>query len=258
MRLWLLLLLLVAGEAHAADLTLGWTNPCTNAIAGADTICATEGDSLRDLHVIRFRLVRFKDPTDTLVLDVPGVTPCLDAAVAFDIEPGSMGWAAATAVDWSNQESCSATYVFALPAQDFVPGLKGDYYDNSDMTGFKMTRTDSKIDFDWDLAAPDVSMGIEQFSIVWTGFLTAALTGTYAFHARIEDGCKLWVGPKFVISDWGINNEHEGTGYADLVGGTRYAFRMEYFANNGTAIARLSWTPPGGVKAVIPAEAFSR
>lgn len=247
-----------ASSASAVNLTFTWRAPCTN--ANPDSGCAWVGvDTLRDLALIRFRLVRFRDLSDTLVLDVPaGGRECDTMAVTFDVEPGTMGVAEARAVDFSAHESCPQAYVFAIEARDVFTGLDGEYYDNVDLTGFKFTRVDPNIAFDWDYASPDPRLGADTFSIRWTGYLTAAVTGTYQFFTRIEDGVKLWVGPTWVISDWGVQPEHESSGYANLVGGTRYAFRMEYTANNGTAICELRWLPPGGVKAIVPAEAFTR
>lgn len=250
-------MLLLASLSRASDLTLAWSNPCTNADS-LDKCNGPAGGTLHDLDRIRFRFVRFKFPLDTLVLDVPAAGyQCDSMAATFDILAGSMGQAIVRAVDNHQNESCAVTYVYALPALVIESGLAGAYYDNEDMTGFKFTRTDPTINFDWDLGSPDPRIGPDIFSIVWTGYITPALSGSYAFHTRVEDGCKLWVGSTFVTSDWGVNNEHEATGYATLSAGLRYSFLMQYMAHNGTSTAVLSWTPPGGVKAIVPAEAFS-
>lgn len=258
----LALVLLIPSGAVASDLTLAWTLPCWNdsLFAGASTDCvADSGNYLHDLALTRFRFTRFKFPGDTLALDVMTnqASGCTDVGATFDILAGSMGVAEARAVDFNGHESCPVTYVYAVPAQLIEPGLLGEYYDNEDFSAWKFNRVDSKVDFDWDLGSPDSRIGPDVFSIVWTGFIIPAFSGSYAFHTRIEDGCKLWVGSTFVTSDWGVQNEHESTGTATLTAGIRYAVRMEYMAHNGTSMARLSWTPPGGVKAVIPPEALT-
>lgn len=260
--------LALAGSSRAVDLPLSMTLPSWNATRcdsiGPDGTPSPPDTTKPLLDLLRVRVYgqRFsKDPAPVLLdsLDARGLQG-QSVSLVMDIAPGSMGNLWFVPVDYNGNEACwkwSSTYVFAVPAVANEPGLRGDYYDNKDFTAFKLTRIDPQINFDWDYAAPDTSMGVDQFTIRWTGFITPALTGTYAFHMRLEDGCYLYVGPAFVISDWSIQNEHEGTGYANLIAGTRYSFKLEYLANNGTACAILSWTPPGGVKALIPAEAFS-
>lgn len=257
----LLLTLLFTGRGEAADLTMYWTAPCTSvdsASVTTDSACYSVGVPLTDLALIRHRLVRFKDLADTLVLDVPAQgRECDSMAVTFDIEPGSMGTDVVRAVDYFGNESCQQSYLFAVPAQDILPGLFGEYYDNEDLTGFKFARVDAQINFDWDLGSPDPRIGPDIFSIVWTGYVTPAFTGAYRFYTRIEDGCKLWVGGAWLTSDWGVQPEHESSGVTTLTAGLRYAIRMEYMAHNGYSMARLSWEPPGELKAVVPAEAFT-
>jgi hypothetical protein len=38
----------------------------------------------------------------------------------------------------------------------------------------------------------------------------------------------------------------------------RYPFQLDYLHNNGTAMLRLDWIPPGGARHTVPAEAFSQ
>jgi hypothetical protein len=41
-----------------------------------------------------------------------------------------------------------------------------------------------------------------------------------------------------------------------LTGGQRYAVKLEYFYNGGQGATKLWWTPPGGKKAPVPANAL--
>ncbi len=245
-----------ASNGSASDLRLSWKNPCYN--ARADSCALETADSLKDLSFVRLTVVRFTHP-DTLTFDIQANNRACDTmSVVLDIDPGTMGTVTAAARDFNGHESCGpSSLVFAVPAVDILPGLVGNYYDNVDLTGFKFSEVDPVIDYDWDLATPDPRLGADTFSIRWTGFITPPVTGTYQFFGRIEDGYRLWVGPTWVVSDWGVQPEHESSGYATLQAGVRYTFKMEYTANNGTAMVRLSWLPPNGIKVVVPSEAFS-
>lgn len=211
------------------------------------------------LHQVKIRVHRFSDG-DTLDFLINSVgLECDSVAATFDFAPGTMAEAMIQSSDLAGNWSCIGSHVvFAIPAQDVTPGLQTVLFDQPNFTAFVATRTDFTIDHDWDFDPPHPGMGADQFSIQWLGYLTPAVSGLYQFHARVEDGCRVKVGPTLVIDDWAVQEEHERTGSVVLQGGTRYDLSVEYLAWNGDAMMRLSWTPPGGTKQVIPAEAFSQ
>ena len=55
------------------------------------------------------------------------------------------------------------------PAPAAGTGLKGEYFDNANFTGLKLTRIDAAINFDWSTGSPDASIGVDTFSVRWTG-----------------------------------------------------------------------------------------
>ncbi|MEK5395457.1 PA14 domain-containing protein [Paenibacillus sp. FSL K6-2859] len=67
-------------------------------------------------------------------------------------------------------------------------GLKGEYYNNVDLQGLKLTRTDSNVDFNWGLGSPHSSIGGVSFSVRWTGTLRPKLAGGRIEHIRYSDG----------------------------------------------------------------------
>ena len=174
------------------------------------------------------------------------------------LAPGTVGWIWARAFNRCGAHLCPLlARTFAVPALDYAPGLGGAYYDNEDETGYKFSRTDAIVDFDWGFSAPDPSMGADLFSIIWTGYVTPAATGTYAWSCLWEDGGILTIGTAKVIDSWAIANEHESIGSMTMVGGLRYPLRLEYRAHNGHASCHLRWTPPAGTKAIVPATALT-
>jgi hypothetical protein len=94
------------------------------------------------------------------------------------------------------------------------------------------------------------------WSARWTGFIEAPLSGEYSFHTFSNDGVRLWVDDRLIVEDWTDHGEKEDVGRITLEGGRRYPFRMEYFYNGGQGVSRLWWTPPGGTKGPVPANAF--
>jgi hypothetical protein len=132
-------------------------------------------------------------------------------------------------------------------------GLKGYYYDNKDLTGLKLTRTDSQVNFVWGMGAPGGSIAPDTFSVRWTGQVEPATSGIYAFYAQANDGVRLWVNGKLIINKWANQTQvQQWSGSVALQSGKRYAIRLEYFENKGSASVRLLWRGPGVAKQIIP------
>jgi hypothetical protein len=94
------------------------------------------------------------------------------------------------------------------------------------------------------------------WSARWTGFIEAPASGEFAFHTFSNDGIRLWVNGEKIIEDWTDHGEKEDTGRILLEAGKRYAVKLEYFYNGGQGATKLWWTPPGGRKEPVPANAF--
>src|SRR5262249_33488412 len=56
-----------------------------------------------------------------------------------------------------------------ISATPILLGLKGDYYNNSDFTAFVLSRVDPGVNFDWGNGSPAPSIGVDTFSVRWTG-----------------------------------------------------------------------------------------
>lgn len=127
-------------------------------------------------------------------------------------------------------------------------GILGDYFNNISLTGTATaSRADGPIDFMWNQAAPGVTgVGADNFSIRWNGRLRAAVTGSYQFQTRTDDGVRLWVNNILVIDQW---NDHSATdhtsGAISLVAGQVYAIKLEYYEHLVDAEVRLRWLVPG-------------
>src|SRR5436190_23128506 len=65
-------------------------------------------------------------------------------------------------------------------------GLLAQYFDNADFTNLKMTRTDAQVNFNWASGAPTASMGVDTFSVRWTGQIAAQSTEKYTFYTSTD------------------------------------------------------------------------
>jgi len=131
-------------------------------------------------------------------------------------------------------------------------GLRGDYYTGENYSDFVLTRIDPQIDFGWGDTAPDEAVGANNFSVRWTGDVSAQFTETYTFYTVTDDGLRLWVDGKLIIDNWTLHGDTEDKGAIDLVAGRYYSIVLEYFENTSGATARLIWESPHTAKQVIP------
>ena len=99
--------------------------------------------------------------------------------------------------------------------------MRGEYFDSTDFTSLKLSRVDPGVNFDWGTGAPDPAMEPEEFSVRWTGQVTAPATGTYTFHVITDDGVRLYVDNQLLIDRWVGQGATEWTvgGYIAQVAG---------------------------------------
>jgi hypothetical protein len=144
--------------------------------------------------------------------------------------------------------------LFLLSSMDIIGnGLRGEYFDNENLTNLKLTRTDSIVDFNWGTGSPNSAIGSDYFSVRWTGQVQATTTGNYTFFVSADDGVRLWVNGQQLINDWeDWGTVRERSGSISLTGGQKYDIRLEYLEENNQAVARLLWSGPSVSKQVIP------
>jgi beta-xylosidase len=133
-------------------------------------------------------------------------------------------------------------------------GLYGRYYNDKEFTDLRLARWDTKIKFNWQHLAPDLSMGADTFSVRWSGSVLPLHSETYTFHTETDDGVRLWVNGQLIIDQWVNQGPTEHPGTIALTAGRPVSIRMDYFDDGSNALANLSWSSPSQAKEIIPAE----
>lgn len=147
-----------------------------------------------------------------------------------------------------------------LPAPvALAPGLLGEYFlSNPSLLGVAgISRNDNVIDFA--LGGPFFGGPTDNFSIRWTGYITAPTTAPYIFTISSDDGARLWINNVLVHDNWiqqGVRPIE--TAPVALVAGTSVAIRLEYFEALGASSIKLEWRPdvPGSIDQVVPSTAL--
>lgn len=130
-------------------------------------------------------------------------------------------------------------------------GLYAEYFDTTNLTNRKVTRIDSRVNFDWGTGSPDPAIGSNTFSARWAGFVQPECSGRYTFYTCSDDGVRLWVDDERIINNWTDHHPTEDSGMIDLEGGRIYDIKLEYYEKGGGATIQLYWSGPCR-KVIIP------
>ncbi|MBL9131457.1 MAG: hypothetical protein JNG86_09675, partial [Verrucomicrobiaceae bacterium] len=85
-----------------------------------------------------------------------------------------------------------------------------------------------------------------------TGSIVASVSGTYDIVTRSDDGVRLWLNGTQMINNWTNHGEEWDYATITLTAGTPLPFVMEFYDNNGGAMARLWWEGPGVPFQAVP------
>ena len=258
-----------------ADMTVnapGWQNP---KVIGTQTYSRCARTYLCPHgHATDGTTPNWKDGTSTPDVTVDTMSEGINTISVTAKDPG-------TATSPGNQQTSAAT--------GFVPagaGLRGDYFNNADLTALAHTRRDAQVNFNWGTGSPHTSVGSESFSVRWTGYVHASQTGLHTFETNTDDGVKLWIdntpatgrpsterlyalnGTRYlggvktinepVIDKWRDQGATRYTNTVWLDQGKRYRIVMEYYDASGAAVAELRWKLPGASTfALVPSTQLS-
>lgn len=133
-----------------------------------------------------------------------------------------------------------------IPGAAFSGGLKAEYFNNQTFSGSPaVTKTDANINFDWgDAVLPDGVVN-NNFSVRWTGKLTANEGGSYEIGWRGRGYTKVFLDGKVVLEESKNLRNSKYNAKFDFVAGKTYEILVEYSEhrsdNSGSV---LVWNPP--------------
>ena len=148
---------------------------------------------------------------------------------------------------------------------DLKAGLVGEYFDwgqgLEDFPTLEAGRkpTVRKIDaqLNWD-ATEGKFAGTnleDHFYVRWAGVLRVPRDGKYALFTESDDGSRLWIDGKEIVSNGGLHAMEEKKGELDLKAGD-HEIKVDLFENEGYVGLKVSWEGPDLAKEIIPAKAL--
>ncbi len=108
-----------------------------------------------------------------------------------------------SASDGSLATSVSFTWSTTAPAAA-SNGLRGEYYSGPEPgVGVPLlVRTDANIDFEWGNGSPAPAVPNDNFSVRWTGTLTAMYSELHTFWVPSDNGVRIWLNNVQVLNKW--------------------------------------------------------
>lgn len=129
-------------------------------------------------------------------------------------------------------------------------GLYAEYFNNKKMSGSPvMSRVETIINHSWKNGnSPKKSVvNHNQFSIRWSGVFRSDKDEKIEFILRGDDGYRMFIDNKEVISDWGNHSTTQGSYIFEAKASQNYDIRIEYFDHSGDARVELRMFDKGYV-----------
>lgn len=192
---------------------------------------------------------------------------CVVATCAFDARSGNLpgrtsfvplvqdlvGWAAGGGVSWNLDPLWSPSVVLDSRSSG---GLSASYFVGTNKSTKPLTnRIDPSINFNWGEESPDSMLPRDKFFVFWQAKLTPRITGDYLIEAEADEKLAVKINGKIVLEQ-SANQEKKST-RIKLEVGKPATVEASFTEDSGPAFARLYWTPPGGIREIIPSSAWS-
>ncbi|MCX7680564.1 MAG: PA14 domain-containing protein, partial [Anaerolineae bacterium] len=131
-------------------------------------------------------------------------------------------------------------------ASPSYPDWKGEDWPNATLRGNPaLVRNDTVLDFDWGTKAPAAGLPADKFSARWTRQVTFD-PGLYRFHARADDGVRIYVDNVLVLNEWHPSDgSRVYTVDLPLSGARRVT--VEYYEEAAKALLKFWWQRIGNL-----------
>jgi len=207
------------------------------------------------------------DPYCRVVIDTPDHLGLPDAGPFTD----DGGLQVVPQEQTSGQSSCTSMVVQPTPQSLTITGIGargvvGEYFNQVDEDAPEIpgtwiplaTRVDPNISFSVVSGETGIpGLPRENYSIRWTGTITAPSTGAYTVCVVSDDGNRVWIDGELISDVWTVHGAQENcSDPLDWVAGTSHSVRFEFFQISGSMAAQLTWSSSKVPKQAVPQSAF--
>lgn len=128
------------------------------------------------------------------------------------------------------------------------PGLQAQYFNSVNLSGAVATQRVEAPALNVRLgAAPASGLASSKWSVRWSGYLRAPITGSYTLHVgnRADDGVRLWVADRLLVDNWAVPSRTGSSAAFTATAGDLLPIRIEAWDQGSSAQVGLSWVVPG-------------
>ena len=121
-----------------------------------------------------------------------------------------------------------------------TPGFRAEYYNNTELKGEPVTRTENNLEHFWQEGEVVVdNIRANNFSARYTTYYSADKDGEITFEIEGDDGYKFYINDKEIYNSWLRNRWGARTYRQKIVRGQQYKIVVEYWQGEGKANIRL-------------------
>ena len=145
----------------------------------------------------------------------------------------------------------------AVVVEKAVPGLEYTYYEGAfetlpDFASLEPSECGTVETFDCSVSTRETD-----YAFRFAGYIRAPRDGIYTFYTKSDDGTKLYIGDKEVVSNDGLHAAQEAYGLVGLKAGL-HPITVTYFQHLGDQAFEVSYEGPGIAKQLVPKTALFR
>lgn len=146
--------------------------------------------------------------------------------------------------DDQTSEPATAEVVASLPPSG-EPGIRAEYFGTVDLTGPSVERVETTLEHRWGYGAPPGITSADSWSARYTGRLRVPQTGSYTLYGRADDGVRVYVDGRLVISQWTLNWLRPERSATMALDAGEHELVVEYVERTQSASLRVAWLGPG-------------
>lgn len=140
-------------------------------------------------------------------------------------------------------DAVTQTLVARLPASG-APGLRAEWFDTAEFTEPKGTAVVTSLEQRWGSGAP-AGVGVDTWSARFSGRLRVPQTGSYKLYGSADDGYRIYVDGRLVLSQWTRNILFPTRNTTLPLTAGEHELVVEYVDRSGGASLFVSWLGPG-------------
>ena len=143
----------------------------------------------------------------------------------------------------SNMFTTVSSAYLSNPVRPIQAGVYAEYFNNTELSGKPAyTSIEENLQGYWHNLSPAPGINPDNFSIRYSGYLTAPVSGIYEFGLSADDRARLYLNNDLILNNWENQNARRGrNARITLNKGQKVPVRLEYAEIDENASVQVRW-----------------